>query len=125
TIEVAAAATAYGRRVTGAPVRTVVPGRTIVEYGLRRSHLRGPLVVTLTATAPARLRRLVLVARSGPMPQRPADGETVMSWDDVEVPARLSVGLPRLRRPYYWLRCFTEDPAVELRDPPVRHLKVG
>jgi hypothetical protein len=47
-----------------------------------------------------------------------------MSWDDVEVPARLSAGLPRLSRPY-WLRCFAEDPAVELRDPPVRRLKVG
>ncbi|GLY80175.1 hypothetical protein [Actinoallomurus iriomotensis] len=123
TIEVAAAATAYGRRVTGMPVRTVVPGRTIVGYELRRSHLRGPLVVTLTGAAPTRVRRLVLVARSGPMPQRPADGETVMSWDDVEIPTRLAAGLPRLRRPY-WLRCFAEDPAVELRDPPVRDLKV-
>jgi hypothetical protein len=124
TIEVAAAATAYGRRVTGTPARTVVPGRTIVDYDLRRSRLRGPLVVTLNTAAPARLRRLVLVARSGPMPQRTADGETVMSWEDLELPARVHAGMPRLPRPF-WLRCFAEDAAVELRDPPVRHLKVG
>jgi hypothetical protein len=121
---VAAAATAYGRRVTGMPVRLTVPGRSIVGYELRRSRLRGPLVVTLTGAGPVRLGRLVLVARTGPMPQRPADGETVMSWDDVEVPARLHAPLPRLRRPY-WLRCFAEDAAVELHDPPVRDLKVG
>ena len=124
TIEVAAAATAYGRRVTGTPVRAEVPGRVIVDYELRRSRLRGPLVVTLTSATPARLRRLVLVARSGPLPQRPADGETVMSWDDLEFPARLQAPLPRLARPF-WLRCFAEDATIELRDPPVRHLKVG
>jgi hypothetical protein len=124
TIEVAAAATAYGRRVVGTPVEVVVPGRTVVGYELRRSRLRGPLVVTLTAATPARLRRLVLVARSGPLPQRPADGETVMSWDDLEVPGRLQATLPRLPRPF-WLRCFAEDATIELRDPPVRHLKVG
>jgi hypothetical protein len=124
TIEVAAAATAYGRRVIGTPVQVVVPGRTVVGYELRRSRLRGPLVVTLTAATPARLSRLVLVARTGPLPQRPADGETVMSWDDLEVPGRLQATLPRLARPF-WLRCFTEDATIELRDPPVRHLKVG
>jgi hypothetical protein len=124
TIEVAAAATAYGRRITGTPVTVVVPGRTIVGYELRRPRLRGPLVVSLTAPAPARLRRLVLVARSGPMPQRSADGETVMSWDDLELPVRLEAAMPRLPRPF-WLRCFAEDATIELRDPPVRHLKVG
>jgi hypothetical protein len=123
TIEVAAAATAYGRRVTGTPATTVVPGHAVVGYRLRRPRLRGPLVVTLTAPAPTRLRRLVLVARSGPLPQRPADGETVMTWEDVEVPARLHAGMPRLPRPF-WLRCFADDAAVELHDPPVRHLKV-
>ncbi|MDN3352213.1 hypothetical protein [Actinomadura sp. DC4] len=124
TVEVAAAATAYGRRVTGTPVTVVVPGRTIVGYELRRSRLRGPLVVSLSAPAPARLGRLVLVARSGPMPQRVADGETVMSWEDLELPVRLQAAMPRLPRPF-WLRCFAEDATIELRDPPVRHLKVG
>ncbi len=124
TIEVAAAATAYGRRVTGSPVRTVVPGRAVVAYDLRFTRLRGGVVLTLSTAAPVRLRRLVLVARSGPMPQRTGDGETVMSWDDLEVPSRLEVPLPRLTRPF-WLRCFTEDATIELRDPPVRRLKVG
>lgn len=124
TIEVAAAASAYGRRVIGAPVRAEVPGRALVDYDLRRSRLRGPLVVTLTSPAPARIGRLVLIARPGPLPQRPADGETVMTWEDVELPARLHAPLPRLERPY-WLRCFAEDDSIELRDPPVRHLKVG
>ncbi|MGH3377124.1 MAG: hypothetical protein ACRDP6_20535, partial [Actinoallomurus sp.] len=123
TIEVAAVATAYGRRVTGSPVRTQVRGRTIVDYELRRSRLRGPLIVTLTSAAPARLRRLVLITRPGPLPQRPADGETVMSWDDLEIPARLQAPLPRLARPF-WLRCFAEDATIELHDPPVRHLRV-
>jgi hypothetical protein len=124
TIEVAATATAYGRRVTGTPVSAVVPGRTIVGYELRRSRLRGPVVVTLSSAVPARVGRLVLVARPDPLPQRPADGETVVTWDDVEVPARLHAPLPGLTRPF-WLRCFAEDPAIELRDPPVRQLKVG
>jgi hypothetical protein len=124
TIEVAAAATAYGLRVTGSPVSTVVPGRVIVGYELRPPRLRGALVLTLTAGAPVHLRRLVLVARSGPMPQRTGDGETVMSWDDLDVPTRLEVPMPRLSRPF-WLRCFVEDATIELRDPPVRHLKVG
>ncbi|MEV5711985.1 hypothetical protein [Actinoallomurus sp. NPDC052274] len=124
TIEVAAAGTAQGRRVTGSPVTTVVPGRTAVGYEVRRPRLRGPLTVTLSAAVPVRLRRLVLVTRSGPMPQRPGDGRTVMTWDDVDVPARLEVALPRLARPY-WLRCFAEDDTIDLRDPPVRHLKVG
>ncbi|MCO5969662.1 hypothetical protein [Actinoallomurus soli] len=124
TIEVAAAGTAQGRRVTGTPVTTMVPGRTTVGYEVRRPRLRGPLTVTLSAAAPVRLRRLVLVTRSGPMPQRPGDGRTVMSWNDVEVPARLEVALPRLPRPF-WLRCFAEDDTIDLRDPPVRHLKVG
>jgi hypothetical protein len=101
-----------------------VPGRTVVGYELKVPRLRGPLIVTLTAAAPARLRRLVLVARSGPMPQRTGDGETVMSWDDLDVPARLEVPMPRLSRPF-WLRCFAEDGTIELRDPPVRRLKVG
>ncbi len=124
TIEVAAAATAYGRRVTGTPIRTLVPGRAIVEYQVRRSRLRGPLIVTLSAPSPTRVRRLVLVARSGPLPQRSADGETVMSWDDIDIPVRLQVPMPHLTRPY-WLRCFAEDATIELRDPPVRQLKVG
>ncbi len=124
TIEVAAAAIAYGRRVTGAPVRTVVTGRAVVTYDLRPARLRGGLVLTLDSGAPVRLRRLVLVARSGPMPQRTGDGETVMSWDDLEVPARLDVPMPQLARPF-WLRCFAEDVTIELRDPPVRRLKVG
>jgi hypothetical protein len=126
TIEVAAAATAYGRRVTGTPVEAVVPGHAIVGYELRRPRLRGPLIVTLTApiTPATRVRRLVLVARSGPLPQRPADGETVMSWDDVEVPTRLQAAMPRLPRPF-WLRCFADDIAIELRDPPVRQLRMG
>lgn len=123
TIEVAAAATAYGRRVTGTPVSTVVPGRTAVSYELRRPRLRGPLTVTLSAPAPVRLRRLALVARPGPMPQRSGDGETVTAWEDVEVPTRLEVPMPRLPRPF-WLRCFAEDDTIDLRDPPVRHLKV-
>ncbi|MCO6005020.1 hypothetical protein NE236_08500 [Actinoallomurus purpureus] len=124
TIEVAAAATAHGQRVTGTPVTTTVPGRTTVAYEVRRPRLRGPLTVTLSAAAPVRLRRLVLVTRAGPMPQRPGDGRTVMSWEDLDVPARLEVTLPRLPRPF-WLRCFAEDDTIDLRDPPVRHLKVG
>jgi hypothetical protein len=124
TIEVAAAATAYGRRVTGTAVRADVPGRRVVDYEVRRSRLRGSLAVMLSSAAPARLGRLVLVARPGPLPQRPADGETVMTWDDLEVPARLQAPMPRLTRPF-WIRCFAEDPAIELRDPPVRQLKVS
>ncbi len=123
-IEVAAAATAHGRRVTGTPVTAVVPGRTVVGYELRRPRLRGPLVLTLTAAEPVPLRRLVLVARSGPMPQRSGDGRTVAAWDEVTAPARLTAPMPRLARPF-WLRCFADDEAVELHDPPVRHLKVG
>jgi hypothetical protein len=124
TVEVAAAATLYGRRVIGTPVTAVVPGRTVVGYELKRPRLRGSLVVTLTAAAPLRLSRLVLVARSGPLPQRSGDGETVMTWDDLEVPARLEAKMPRLPRPF-WLRCFAEGVTIELRDPPVRQLKVG
>lgn len=124
TIEVAAAAVAYGRRVTGEPVVTVVPGRRSVAYDLHRPRLRGPLVITLDAPEPMVLPRLVLVTRSGPMPQRAGDGETVMSWEDVEVPGELELPMPRPAKPY-WLRCFTEDDTIELRDPPVRRLKVG
>ena len=49
---------------------------------------------------------------------------TVAAWDEVTAPARLTAPMPRLARPF-WLRCFTDDDAVELHDPPVRHLRVG
>ena len=58
------------------------------------------------------------------MPQRSGDGRTVAAWDEVTAPARLTAPMPRLARPF-WLRCFADDEAVELHDPPVRHLKVG
>lgn len=57
------------------------------------------------------------------MPHGAGDGETVGAWERVPVPGEVSLPLPDAPGPY-WLRCFTDDEAVELSDPPVRRLQV-
>jgi hypothetical protein len=123
---VAASGVNDGTRVVGAPVAATVTERLLVDYHLDRA---GPpwhrtVVITLGAEQPVRIPRLVLVLRDGRvMPRRPEDGETIASWTDVAVPARLSIPEPKRTGPF-WLRCFTGDDVIELSDPPVRHLQV-
>ncbi|HEV7931241.1 MAG TPA: hypothetical protein VGP70_02780 [Actinomadura sp.] len=113
-------------RVVGAPVAATVPGHRVVGYDLRAG---GPpwhrtVVLTLRAGEPVRIPRLVLVLRAGEvMPRREEDGETLASWEEVDVPAVLSVPRPRRTGPF-WLRCFTGDGGIELSDPPVRRLRI-
>ncbi|MCD0448715.1 hypothetical protein LO762_05830 [Actinocorallia sp. API 0066] len=124
-----AGASDHGATVLTGPAATAaLAARTVVRYDLAAS---GPpwkreIVVTLTPDRPVRLDRLDLVLRDGKvMPQRPGDGENLVSWHDLDLTAQtvVRVPLPRRRGPY-WLRCFTGD-AVELADPPVRRLQQG
>lgn len=113
-------------RVVGAPVAATVPGHRLVRYDLRAggSPWHRTVVLTLGADEPVRIPRLVLVLREGEvMPGREEDGETLASWEEVDVPAVLSVPRPRRTGPF-WLRCFTGDGGIELSDPPVRHLRI-
>lgn len=126
-LSVAAAGTVGGSRVTGPPVTAEVAARTTVRYDVLRSGppWRRSLTVRLTAARPLRLARLSLVLRPGRvMPHRPADGEVLGAWEQVPVPGELSLAAPDAPAPY-WLRCFADDDAVELSDPPVRRLRVG
>ncbi|MBC6468139.1 hypothetical protein HKK74_21965 [Actinomadura alba] len=113
-------------RVVGAPVPVMVSPRSLVDYDLR---LTGPpwrrtLVVALRSEEPVRVPRLLLVLREGRvMPQHPGDGDTVASWDELEVPVELSLPHPR-RAGSFWLRCFAADDEIELSDPPVRRLQM-
>jgi hypothetical protein len=124
-VEVSVAALAGALR--GGSASMTVPGHTVVEYDLDRG---GPpwgraLTVSLTAPRPVRLARLMLVLRAGRvMPGRPEDGETLVTWTDLDVvgTTRLTVPQPKLSGPY-WLRCFTTDESLDLRDPPVRRLR--
>jgi hypothetical protein len=83
------------------------------------------VTVALTAPRPVRLARLMLVLRAGRvMPQRPEDGETLVTWTDLDITGmtRLTVPQPKRSRPY-WLRCFAGDESLDLIDPPVRRLR--
>jgi hypothetical protein len=136
TVEIAvcSAGLAGGARVTGAPVTTTVPGRCVVRYDLYRTGppWRRALVVKLTPDGAmggaVRLRRLVLVRRAGKvMPQRPADGETIAAWDDIELSGPTDLTVPPAQPSAgaggpYWLRCFLDGEA-ELADPPIRTLR--
>jgi hypothetical protein len=105
----------------------------VVRYDLYRTGppWRRALVVKLTPGHAVRLRRLVLVRRIGTvMPQRPADGETIAAWDDLDLagPTDLTVPLGKQHAAPggpYWLRCFLpgEPDAEELADPPIRALR--
>jgi hypothetical protein len=124
-VEVSVAAKAGA--LSGGPASTTVAVHRVVEYDLDRG---GPpwnrtLTVSLTAPRPLRLARLVLVLRAGRvMPQRPEDGEALVTWTDLDITGttRLTVPQPKHSRPY-WLRCFATDESLELRDPPVRRLR--
>ncbi|MEV3923798.1 hypothetical protein [Actinomadura coerulea] len=125
-LSVAAAGTVGGARMTGPPATAEVAARTIVHYDVLRSGppWRRTLTVRLHSSRPLRVARLSLVLRAGRvMPQRAADGETLGVWDRVPVPGELSLDAPSAPGPY-WLRCFADDDAVELSDPPVRRLQV-
>ncbi|MDX6739359.1 hypothetical protein [Actinocorallia sp. A-T 12471] len=119
----------HGGAVLTGPAATVALGaRTVVRYDLAAAGppWRRELVLTLTPDRPVRLGRLDLVVRDGKvMPDAPGDGENLVSWHDLDLPAEtvMRVPLPKRRGPY-WLRCFTGD-AVDLADPPVRRLKQG
>ncbi|MCW2902858.1 MAG: hypothetical protein JWO67_5123 [Streptosporangiaceae bacterium] len=122
---VASSGTSGGARVVGAPVSATVSRRTLVGYDIERAGppWRRTLVVTLRSERPVRIARLALVLRAGRvMPQRAGDGETVGSWEELDVPSVLSVPHPRRTGPF-WLRCFTTDGGIELSDPPVRRLQ--
>jgi hypothetical protein len=124
-IEVAVAVVAGA--LTGTPVTDRLPGRTVVTYDLRRSRFGGGMTITLSAVRPARLDRLVLIAGTTVLPQRPQDGRTLHEWSDLSiVPGRpLRLEVPAVRRVRdRWLRCFA-DGDVELHDPPVRLLRAG
>ncbi|TNY37153.1 hypothetical protein [Thermomonospora catenispora] len=125
TVAVAAAGMRQGRRVTGPVVETSVAARARVRYDVERSGppWRRSLTVRLSAARPVRVARLTLVRRLGTvMPQRPGDGEELGSWEAVPVPGEVSVPAPAGTGPY-WLRCFADDDAVELIDPPIRRLE--
>ncbi|MBA9004757.1 MULTISPECIES: hypothetical protein [Thermomonospora] len=125
TVAVAAAGMRQGRRLVGPAVETAVAARARVRYDLERSGppWRRSLTVRLTAPQPVRVARLALVRRPGTvMPQRPGDGEELGSWEAVPVPGEVSVPAPAGTGPY-WLRCFADDDAIELVDPPVRRLE--
>jgi hypothetical protein len=113
--------------LTGGPASMTVAGRTVVTYDLDRG---GPpwsrtLTVALSAPRPVRLARLLLVLRTGRvMPQRPEDGETLVTWTDLDVTGTTRLTVPRPRRSGpYWLRCFAADESLDLIDPPVRRLQ--
>ncbi|MEO5874497.1 MAG: hypothetical protein ABIS86_13375 [Streptosporangiaceae bacterium] len=117
-----------GSVLTGPAVSATVSARTVVRYDVQPSGplWRRTLVLTLTSDKPVLLRRLDLVVRDGRvMPQRPGDGETLVTWEDFDLQdsAVLKVPLPRRSGPY-WLRCFASSD-VELSDPPVRRLQVS
>ncbi|GAA3228783.1 hypothetical protein [Actinocorallia longicatena] len=115
-----------GAILTGPAVTATVAARPVVRYDVETA---GPLwkralVITLTPEKPVRLTRLDLVVRDGKvMPQRPGDGEILVSWQDFDLsaPTTLRVPMPKREGPF-WLRCFS-SPEAELADPPVRRLK--
>jgi hypothetical protein len=124
-VEVSVAARAGA--LSGTPAVLTVAGRAVVEYDLDRG---GPpwsrtVTVALTSPRPVRLARLMLVLRAGRvMPQRPEDGETLVTWTDLDITGmtRLTVPQPKRSGPY-WLRCFAGDESLDLIDPPVRRLR--
>jgi hypothetical protein len=132
-VEVAVCSTglAGGARVTGAAVTITIAGRSLVRYDLHRTGppWRRGLVVALAPDHPVRLGRLVLVRSPGKViPQRAADGETIASWDEVDLtgPAELTVPAARAGAAPggpHWLRCFLDPGGVELVDPPIRRLR--
>jgi hypothetical protein len=124
-VEVGVAVVAGSLR--GAPARAALHGRAIVSYDVRRPRLGGSMTITLSASRPARVGRLLLVAGTPVLPQRPQDGRTLHEWSDLSiVPGRpLRLVVPAVRRGRdMWLRCFA-DGDIELHDPPVRLLRVG
>ncbi|HKS48323.1 MAG TPA: hypothetical protein VJT49_25080 [Amycolatopsis sp.] len=94
----------------------------------RRPVLGGGTVrVKLTADRlVSRCTVLVVAAEGRIMPRGPADGRVLLRGDHALHPGgevELTAVLPRLKRPY-WVRCFVEDGAVRLVDPPTSQLKV-
>ncbi|WP_395104981.1 hypothetical protein [Actinomadura sp. SCN-SB] len=130
-LSVASAGTVGGAPVRGRAVTAEVGARVLVHYDVERTGppWRRALTIRLTCARPVRVRRLTLVRRDGRiMPHGPGDGETIADWEQVPVPGELSVSLPRSQAGGaggYWLRCFAEDDVIELRDPPVRRLRVA
>jgi hypothetical protein len=126
TVEVVPTCMVRGRRVHGPAVGVSLPGRVPVRYDLTRQGpaWRRSLLVEVTADHPVRAARLLLVLKPGHVqPKSAGDGVLLQSWEDLRVPARLTVPEPRHPRPY-WLRCFAPDGDVSLIDPPVRRMKV-
>ncbi|MGH3717056.1 MAG: hypothetical protein ACRDT4_26885, partial [Micromonosporaceae bacterium] len=126
-VELIPIAPRHGRRVQGPPVTLKVPGRVEAWYEVTRGGppWRRELTVAVRTHGPAQLRRLMVVLRRGTvMPLHPTDGELLRQLEDVRLApdAPLRLRLPMPRGPY-WLRCFTVDDDVELRDPPVVQLR--
>lgn len=117
-----------GSVLTGPPVTAKVAARPLVRYDVEPSGplWRRVLLLKLTPDKPVTLSRLDLVLRDGRvMPQRPSDGETLVSWQDFELKAETTLRVPMPKRNgAYWLRCFASAEA-ELADPPVRRLQQG
>jgi hypothetical protein len=116
------------RRMIGTSARAWIATPVPARYTLRRTGLRTRYVVArVLADRAVHVARLVLVARDDLMPLRPADGDVVGALDDVDLgpvqPAVLRVPLPR-RPGRFWMRCFAEDDAVELHDPPREQLRM-
>lgn len=111
---------------------TVTARRPTVSYAVqlaRRPVIGGGTVrVRLTADQPLTECTVLVVAAHGPvMPRSAADGQLVLRSAqsiDPRAPVELVADLPRLRRPY-WVRCFLENSAAKLVDPPVTQLKVS
>ncbi|WP_214110316.1 hypothetical protein [Acrocarpospora catenulata] len=126
TVEVVPTALVHGERLRGPAVTAHVPAVQPVRYDLRTE---GPvwkraLLVEVTADRPARLARLTLVLKPGPIqPLTADDGRVLGEWTELTTPVRLSLPVPKQARPY-WLRCFAEGD-VTLLDPPVRRMKMG
>ncbi|MGH3747779.1 MAG: hypothetical protein ACRDT8_10310, partial [Micromonosporaceae bacterium] len=128
-VELTPVTSRQGRRVDGAPVTVRLTRRTHAWYEVTRAGppWRRELRVSVHADQRAELRRLIVVLRRGAvMPLHAQDGEVLRQLDHVTLtphqPTELRVPAPHGP---YWLRCFSADDSIELRDPPVTQLRGG